>query len=229
MPKPTAQTTRVIVESGTKRVFASALDWPGWCRSGRDEAGALDALAAYASRYQAVAKAAHLRFPAAPAFDVVERLRGGGATDFGVPDVVAEVERQPLSRSDARRLASLVEACWVVFDEIVANASPILRKGPRGGGRDRDEVVQHVLSPESGSYARAIGLRLTNPLVGDQPAITASRAAIAEALRGGGGQDAQNTKWPIRYAARRIAWHVMDHAWEIQDKSETEGCPPSPR
>ena len=26
--------------------------------------------------------------------------------------------------------------------------------------------------------------------------------------------------WPVRYAARRIAWHVLDHAWEIEDKSE---------
>ena len=25
--------------------------------------------------------------------------------------------------------------------------------------------------------------------------------------------------WPTRYAARRIAWHVLDHAWEIEDRS----------
>jgi hypothetical protein len=25
---------------------------------------------------------------------------------------------------------------------------------------------------------------------------------------------------PPRYAIRRIAWHVLDHAWEIEDKSD---------
>jgi len=44
----------VALEVGSKRTFATALDWPGWCRSGRDEAGALDALLAYAPRYAAV-------------------------------------------------------------------------------------------------------------------------------------------------------------------------------
>jgi len=41
---------RVVVEGGAKRVFASAVDWPGWARSGRDEAAALEALLAYAPR-----------------------------------------------------------------------------------------------------------------------------------------------------------------------------------
>ena len=27
--------------------------------------------------------------------------------------------------------------------------------------------------------------------------------------------------WPHRYAARRMAWHVLDHAWEMQDRTET--------
>jgi hypothetical protein len=29
--------------------------------------------------------------------------------------------------------------------------------------------------------------------------------------------------WPPRYAARRIAWHALDHAWEIEDRSEPTG------
>jgi hypothetical protein len=28
-------------------------------------------------------------------------------------------------------------------------------------------------------------------------------------------------KWPPAYAARRIAWHALDHAWEIEDRSES--------
>jgi hypothetical protein len=213
-------TVAVIIEVGKKRVFASALDWPGWSRSGRDEAGALEALAAYAERYRTVARAAHMRFPARPAFEVVERVPGNATTDFGAPGAVAEVERVPPTPAEARRLAALLEGAWRVFDEIAAVAPAALRKGPRGGGRDRDAVVQHVLSPESASYARAIGLRLPEPAVGDRRAIEACRAAIAEVIRTGGRRDAPETRWPIRYAARRIAWHVLDHTWEIEDRSE---------
>src|SRR5438552_2637529 len=92
----TVSTTPVYVESSRTRTFACAYDWPGWCRSGKDEASALVALAAYAPRYAAVAES-------------IQRPSNG---------------------------AALVE------------------KG-----------------------------------------------------------------WPQRYAARRIAWHALDHAWEMQDRS----------
>jgi hypothetical protein len=219
MPTLDASIVHVVIESGTKRAFASALEWPGWARSGRDEAAALATLSAYAARYRPVARLAHLRFPAKPTFEVVERLRGGGSTDFGVPDAVAVAERERPTLAEARRVSALVEATWVTLDEIAATAPPTLRKGPRGGGRDRDQIVQHVLSPEAASYARAIGLRLAEPTVGDRQAIAAARAAIAEAIRAGGRKDAPATRWPIRYAARRIAWLVLDHAWEIEEKS----------
>lgn len=38
----------VYLEIGKKRTFASALDWPGWCRSAPDEAAALHNLYGYA-------------------------------------------------------------------------------------------------------------------------------------------------------------------------------------
>ncbi len=222
MPSATRTTTvPVIIEAGSKRVFASALDWPGWSRSGRDEAAALDALATYAARYRPVAQAAHLRFPAQPVFEVIERIKGGGTTDFGVPDRVADVEREAPTPAEAKRLVALLEGAWAVLDAIVAGAPASLRKGPRGGGRDRDQVMQHVLAPESASYARAIGLRLAEPSVGAWEAIEASRAAIVDAIRAGSKKDAPETRWPVRYAARRIAWHVLDHAWEIEDRSES--------
>ena len=211
---------RVVIEAGAKRVFATAIDWPGWSRSGRDEARAIEALAAYADRYRAVAQAAKVRFPAHPAFEVVERQQGNGATDFGVPGKPSAIEHQPPTLAEAKRLAALVEGGWAVLDAIAAAASPTLRKGPRGGGRDRDAVVQHILSAESASYARSLGLRLEEATVGSRKTIEAERAAIAEAIRAGGRKDAPETKWPIRYAANRIAWHVLDHAWEIEDKSE---------
>src|SRR5579871_6911528 len=133
----------VILERGTKRVFASALDWPGWCRSGKDEAGALDALADYADRYRPVARRAGARFPAAAgtrAFTIIEQLRGSATTDFGAPGAIAAVEWDAPTPAQARRLAALLEAAWATLDEIAAAAPATLRKGPRGGGRDRDAI-----------------------------------------------------------------------------------------
>jgi hypothetical protein len=50
--------TEVYVEAGKKKVFAGALDWPGWTRGGRDEHEALAALGAYAPRYAVVTERA---------------------------------------------------------------------------------------------------------------------------------------------------------------------------
>jgi hypothetical protein len=201
------------VEVGGTRVFASALDWPGWCRAGRDEHAALAALADYLPRYASVVARTGLTTPS-HTFRVAERLPGTATTNFGAPDVVAAAEREPLPTTEAARLASLVEAGWAEFVDIVAGTPDELRKGPRGGGRDRDKMVDHVLGAEA-AYARNIGVRHKVPDRDDTAAIAALRADMLAALRAG----APDTKWPARYAARRIAWHVLDHAWEMQDRA----------
>lgn len=212
------QSTAVYIESGTRRVFACAFDWPGWCRSGKDEADALAALAATSPRYALVASEAGFDFQA-DTFDVVERFEGSGTTNFGVPDRHAASDAQPLTTEESERLAVLLEATWKIFDDVVASAPQALRKGPRGGGRDRDPVVQHVLNAEAG-YTRRLGLKLQQPDLADRAAITRQREAIVGALRGVASQSEQAGKrWPLRYAARRIGWHVLDHAWEIEDRS----------
>jgi hypothetical protein len=214
--------TDVYLERGKKRVFAAALDWPGWCRSGKDESSALTALAAYAPRYAPVAKKARLAFePRSPvAFRVVERLPGSATTDFGAPDAVAKRDTKPLAAPETRRIASLVKAAWTIFDEVVAHAPAELRKGPRGGGRDRDKITGHVLAAE-GAYVRKLGLRLKSPAANDRPAVADFRAAISDVLRQPStGKGLVEKGWPQRYAARRIAWHALDHAWEIQDRSD---------
>jgi hypothetical protein len=93
----------------------------------------------------------------------------------------------------------------------VAKAPAELRKGPRGGGRDRDRIVEHVLGAEQ-AYASALAVKLRVPSA-EKAAVEAFRAAIVGGLRAGG------AKWPSRYALRRIAWHAIDHAWEIEDRS----------
>jgi hypothetical protein len=220
-PKPPADIS-VYLERGSKRVFAAALEWPGWCRSGKDEGGALDALAAYGSRYAAVPALAKVPFSspgASTAFSIKERLKGSATTDFGAPGEIAKLDRRAVTKEQAERLASLVQAAWKVLDRIAAGAAVELRKGPRGGGRDRDEVIQHVLAAES-SYARKLDFRVEMPNLGDAPAIAKLRNGILKALRSAPGRVAVGKGWPPRYAAQRIAWHVLDHAWEIQDKSK---------
>jgi hypothetical protein len=210
--------TRVYLEVGKRRVFASAADWPGWARSGKDENAALEALAAAAPRYAPVPKAARIAFAPGAGFDVVERLPGDATTDFGAPSAIAKAELKRLTKKQAGRLSALVSASWTVFDRAVEKAPASLRKGPRGGGRDREAVVEHVLGAET-AYARKLGLRLKQPAAGDAAAARDHRNAIVAGLRAGT-KGVTDGGWPARYAARRIAWHAVDHAWEIEDRSE---------
>jgi hypothetical protein len=208
---------RVLVETTPKRVFASALDWPGLARGGRDEASAMIALAAAMPRYAPVAKLAGQAFDAVAAFEVVERVEGDSGTAFGVPSLVAEADRSPADGAEAARLARLVEAAWRTFDTVAAAAPEDLRKGPRGGGRDRTRIVEHVLEAEA-AYAQVMGRR-HRPV--DAAAAAAMRADLLAVLREpSDGSPLAGKRWPPRYAARRIAWHALDHAWEIEDRTE---------
>lgn len=101
-------------------------------------------------------------------------------------------------------------ASWQTFDRVVTAAPERLRKGPRGGGRDRDAIVDHVREAER-SYARKVGARLP-----PRTPWPDQRAAIIGAL----GSGAPGGPWSPAYAFRRITWHALDHAWEIEDKSE---------
>jgi hypothetical protein len=210
----------VVLELGRKRVFASAVDWPGWCRSGKDEAAALASLAGYAHRYSKVTRTTDVPFsPDSVSFRVVERLPGSATTEFGAPGAVAECEAEPMSQAELDRLCGLVAAAWSVFDGVVSRAPAELRKGPRGGGRDRDEIVDHVLGAEA-AYSSKLALKLHQPHAADRAGIEANREALLAALRAGAdGKPMRERGWPVRYAARRIAWHVLDHAWEIEDRS----------
>ena len=215
--------TAVCVEVGTKKTFAAALEWPGWCRSAKTEEAALEALADYLPRYAVVADRAGIALPknAADAFTVAERLDGDAATDFGVPHGVAKADTEPVTTAAAARLAALVTGAWTVFDEVAVITPAELRKGPRGGGRDRDKMIAHVLEAEA-DYARKIGIKMKPPAIDDIEGIEALREAIATELAlPSDGSPPVERGWPHRYAARRIAWHVLDHAWEMQDRTET--------
>jgi hypothetical protein len=213
-----AATTRVYLETGKKKVFAAAIDWPGWCRSSRDEEQALDALAAYLPRYAPVVERAGLALPS-DTFSVVERVPGGSGTEFGVPEKTATADLDALAEDEAKRLAALVSAAWDEFADIVAVTPDELTKGPRGGGRDRDKMTDHVITAEA-SYGRKLDVKHRPPAIGDTDAIAALRTDLLAALsRPWPGGDLPKGAWSPRYLARRIAWHVLDHAWEMQDRT----------
>jgi hypothetical protein len=215
------------LEVGAKRVFAGALDWPGWCRSARNEEDALEALLAYARRYAGVLKGSGVRFtpPAKTStLEVVERLKGDATTDFGAPSIAPKADARSIDRRWLARQEKTLLACWKAFDRAAGNVTGPLAKGPRGGGRDVDAIVAHVVGAEA-SYARMIGAKAREIDEADAGAARdEERAIVLQGLeravtdgipagpRGG-------KKWSAPYFVRRAAWHVLDHAWEIEDRS----------
>jgi hypothetical protein len=217
-PPPGAERDGLVqvgVEVTDRRVFASALDWPGWSRSGRTEQAALEALLASAPRFALVATAAASPLPGLVVLADPERRPGDATTAFGAPSVTFGADRRPLTAEGAARLAAFVRAAWDALAGVAATAPQELRKGPRGGGRDRDAILEHVAGAEA-AYARKLGLRIA---VADAGTLASGREAIIEALSAArAGTPLAERGWFARYAARRIAWHAIDHAWEIEDR-----------
>ena len=134
--------------------------------------------------------------------------------------MTAEAERAKVTPAAARRLVGLVTAAWATFNEIAAASPAELRKGPRGGGRDRDPLIDHVIGAET-AYARKLGVKLKRPASSDIAAIEELREAIAAVVGApSDGSPVLPNGWTTRYAAHRIAWHVLEHAWEMQDRAE---------
>ena len=217
----------VYLEVGRRRVFAGALDWPGWCRSGRDEGAALQALLASGPRYATViGRATGFTAPSGvSALQVVERLEGTSTTDFGAPGVAPTRDRRPLDDAEAERLGALLRACWATFDRAAeAAVGRSLRKGPRGGGRELDAIVRHVLEAEKVYLAR-LGAKPRQPGdAGRGAEMGRIRAAFLDGVsaHARGERPARSPRsgepWTPRYAVRRSAWHALDHAWEIEDR-----------
>ncbi len=210
-------------EIAPKKVFVWAVEWPGWCRSGRTVEAARENLVAVRPRYSAVAQVAGLRLPLVTVdqLEMVESLKGGAGTEFGVPSAIGADDRRSVTAREARRLAGLVQAAWTIFDRVASEAPAELRKGPRGGGRDTAKVIGHVLEADS-AYAREIGIKNKPPLPDDVDAVAALRASILGILSNrSDGSPLADRRWTLRYAARRIAWHAVDHAWEVEDRSDS--------
>ena len=214
---------RVMVESGKKkRVVACAFDWSGWDRSGKTEEDALRVLAAYRPRYAKVAALAGLadEFDATGELAVVERREGNGMTDyFGVSGRPAEPELEQMSEGACERKIALLRATWTTFDDVASRVSPELRKGPRGGGRERDEIVRHVNGAEIAEHATKVGVRTPLDARLDPDALHAHREAFCVAIRDFNAVGPSAGKWwTVQFLIRRCAWHMLDHALEMEDR-----------
>lgn len=218
----------IYLEAGQKKVFAVAVHWPGWCRAGKDEQAALQMLIDAAPRYSKIANAANLQFsvPETPShFTVIARLEGNATTDFGAPAMPLPQDWDPIEADELERYVKLLQACWSAFDQSVVQAEgKALQKGPRGGGRELAKIVEHVVGAEEG-YLRSLGWK-------PHPSASKTMAERKDRVRGEVNQGLQaaaagqlaregsrgGKRWPPRYFVRRLAWHVVDHAWEIEDR-----------
>ncbi len=216
---------RTVIERGPKgkKAVAFAVDWPGWSRGAKTADEALATLEGYRERYRPVAVLAGLggEFDASGPLDVVEQQAGTGSTDFwGISYVPSSLERGPMDEEALERKLALLRACWAYFDGIAARVSPEMRRGPRGGGRDRDTIVRHTVRTESEYFARQVGLRIPERAALTPDGLRAHRASYLEAMRAyrRGEVKRPMRSWTLPFLIRHSAYHTMDHAWEMEDK-----------
>jgi hypothetical protein len=216
---------RVALELGPKgkKVVALAPDWPGLVRGAGTEDAALAKLQSYLPRYAPVAKLAdrEREFAASTHIEIVERYEGVGSTDFwGISFAFSSFDRQTMSDQELERELSLMQACWRYFDDVRSRVTAELKKGPRGGGRDRDHIVRHTVVAEM-EWARKLGLRMPESVTLTDGVVNAHHTAYTRAIRAFHGERKMARTWPLRFLIRHTAYHTLDHAWEMEDKDLT--------
>jgi hypothetical protein len=222
---------RTVVQHGPKdkKVAAFAIDWPGWSRGAKMGPAAVELLEAYRDRYRPIAAIAGLEaeLDAAGPLEIVEDHVGTGSTDFwGISFAPSSFEIEPMPADVIERRLTLLQAAWRFFDEVAARVSPELAKGPRGGGRSRDEIIRHALGWERADLVKRVGI-VVEPVVPDlAEGLRSHREEYVSALRAynAEGRMAGGRNWTIALLLRHTAFHVLDHAWEMEDKDLSSGA-----
>ena len=220
-----AMPVRTVIERGpkAKRSVAFSLDWPGWSRGAKSAELALEVLESYRERYRPVAVLAGMarEFDAAGPLKIVEDRVGPGSTDFwGISFSPSSTEQGPMSEDEFKRVITLLRACWTFFDSVAARVSPEMRKGPRGGGRDRDRIIRHTIRTESEDFAKQVGLRIPEEAALTPDGLRQHRRAYVAAMRAynAGEVERRMRSWTLPFLIRHSAFHTLDHAWEMEDK-----------
>jgi hypothetical protein len=214
---------RVAVEEGAagKKFAAFALDWPGLERGAKTGDATVETLWEYLPRYEPVASLAGLEadYGKFKSLKVVERFAGTGSTDFwGISFAFSTFDERKMSNAELERDLILMQACWKYFDDVRGRVSAEMAKGPRGGGRDRDRIVLHTLAVEQ-DFAKKLGVTSSHDaVITDAKPLKKFRAAYCVAIREFHAEGKMARNWPLRYLIRHTAFHVMDHAWEMEDK-----------
>lgn len=221
-------TIAVALEIGpAHRVFAQALDWIGWCRAGKDEEAALHQLVIAGPRYATVASRAGLPFtipPSFEAFEVVEREPGNATTDFGAPAVLLAADQRPFTEADIERYTVLLMACWATFDEVYRSIPAEMRSNKPERGRSPEAMRLHLLETDL-MHLSGFGPAFRKP---DPARVAEQEAEVREQIIASLRATPRHIEpvprrkagfvWTSRFAARRSAWHALDHAWELQGR-----------
>jgi hypothetical protein len=221
--------TRTVLERGPKdkRSVAFAIDWPGWSRGAKSGDLAIATLEAYRQRYRPIASEAGMgdEFAAAGPLEIIEDRVGTGSTDFwGISFSPCSLEHGPMEDAELERKITLLRACWAFFDGVAARVSPEMRKGPRGGGRDRDKIIRHTIRNESEDFARKVGLIIPEFAALTPHGLLEYREAYVAAIRAYNAGEVKLThtrSWTLPFLLRHSAYHTLDHAWEMEDKDLT--------
>jgi len=221
-------TQEIYLEIGQKKIFAVFAHWPGWACSGRDESAAIQSLWNSTSRYKKMLSSSRLVFQAPASISeyvVLGKLKGNATTDFGAPDALFPDDWADFSEEELEIYKVILNSCWKALDQAILSAQgKELRKGPRGGGRDLDTIIKHVLESEEG-YLRVLGLkpeRMDYETIMEKMnhlrhgAFKGLELAINGQIPREGPKGGK--RWPPRFYIRRLAWHTLDHAWEIEDR-----------
>ena len=215
---------RVVLERGPKgkKAVAFAIDWPGWSRGATTPGQAVATLESYRERYRPVAVGAGMaaQFDGEGPLDIIEDKIGTGSTDFwGISFSPSATEQGPMTSEEIDRKIVLLQACWAFFDRLAASVSAEMRKGPRGGGRDRDRIIRHTVRTESEEFAKRVGLRIPEEAALTPDGLRSHRIAYVNAMRAyNAGEGKRMQTWTLPFLIRHSAYHVMDHAWEMEDK-----------
>jgi hypothetical protein len=219
---------RTVIEHGPKdkRTVAFSVDWPGWARGAKTADLALEMLEAYRARYRPVAAIAGMaeEFAAAGPLEIAEEKVGAGSTDFwGISFTPSALEPEPMSDAVLERGITLLQAAWAFFDDIAARVTPEMRPGPRGGGRNRDQIIRHVIRNESEDFARKVGIRIPEEGAMTPEGLRQHRHDFIQAMRAyNAGQVERMRSWNLPFVIRHSAFHTLDHAWEMEDKDLSE-------
>jgi hypothetical protein len=220
---------QTVIDRGPKgkKAVAFAADWPGWSRGAKTPEVALETLESYRDRYRPVAGLARMEseFDAAGPLEIVEDKVGTGSTDFwGISFSPSSTEGDPMDEAKLDRGITLLRASWAFFDAVAARVSPEMQKGPRGGGRERDEIIRHVFRVESLDFAAKVGLQMPDGPILAGDALRQYREDYVAGMRAynAGEINRRMRSWTLPFLIRHSAFHTLDHAWEMEDKDLTQ-------